>query len=81
MLTSVHFKKKKRHNLRVVSQVLLGQHEDCSPGDSTSDSSERLLQRGPGEGQYICDSGEGRVHAVKHIFFPEDFCWSREAFC
>ena len=29
----------------------LGQNEDCSPGDGTSDSSERLLQRGSGEGQ------------------------------
>ena len=27
--------------------------EDCSPGDSTSDSSERLLQRGTGKGEYI----------------------------
>ena len=44
-------------------------NEDCSPGDSTSDNSEKLLQRGSGEGQYICDFGEGGVHAMKHIFF------------
>ena len=37
------------------------QKEDCSPGDSTSDSSEKLLQRGKGEGQYACDFGEGVV--------------------
>ena len=24
-----------------------------------------------GEGQYICDFGEGRVHAIKHTFFAE----------
>ena len=32
------------HNLEV--KLYLGQNEDCSPGGSTSDSSERLLQRG-----------------------------------
>ena len=37
----------------------LGQNEDDSLGDSTSDSSERLLQRGTEEGQYICDFAEG----------------------
>ena len=48
----------------------LGQSEDFSPGDSISDSSEKLLQRDSGEGQYIFDFGEGgRVHAIKHIFF------------
>ena len=31
----------------------LGQNEDCSQGDSTLDSPERLLQRGVGQGQYI----------------------------
>ena len=38
-----------------------GQNEDCSPGDSISDSSEKLLQRGGGggESQYICDFGGG----------------------
>ena len=46
----------------------LGQNEDCSPGDSTSDSSEKLLLRGREEGWYICDFGEERVHVVKHIF-------------
>ena len=25
-------------------------------------------------GQYKCDLGEGRLHAIKHIFFAEDFC-------
>ena len=34
----------------------LGQNEDCSPGDSTAGSSERLLQRGTRK----CHLGEGR---------------------
>ena len=35
------------HNLRVVRvKFSLGQNEDCSPGGSISDSSERLLQSG-----------------------------------
>ena len=46
-----------------------GQNEDFSPGDSISDSSEKLLQRDSGEGQYVCDFGEGGVHALKNIFF------------
>ena len=37
------------HNVRVVSEVLFGANEDCSPGDSTSDSSEKLLQGGRAE--------------------------------
>ena len=55
----------------------LGQDEDYTVGDSTL---EKLLQRGRREGQYICDSDEGRVHAIKHIFFLEGFCQSDEAF-
>ena len=49
----------------------LGQNEDCSPGDSTSNSSERLLQRGRGERQYICDFGKGGIHAIRHRFFQK----------
>ena len=36
------------------AKLHLGQNEDCSPGDSTSDSSERWLWRGSGEGECIC---------------------------
>ena len=43
-------------------------------GDGISDSSEKLLQRGSGEGQYIRDFGEGGVHALEHLFSTEDFC-------
>ena len=49
----------------------LGQNEDCSPGDSITDSSEKLLQRGRGEGQHLCDFGEGGVLAIKHIFLQK----------
>ena len=41
-------------------------NENYRPGDSISDSSEKLLQRGRRESQYICDLGERGVHAVKH---------------
>ena len=41
------------HNVRVVSQVSLGENEDHSLGKSMSDSSETLLQRGRG-GRSIC---------------------------
>ena len=51
----------------------MGKNEDCSLGDSTSDCSEELLQRGRRKGQYICDFGDGRVHATKHIFFVQVF--------
>ena len=50
-------------------KLCLGQNEDCNLGDSISDSSEKLLQRGGGEGQYLCDFGEGGIHVIKHIFF------------
>ena len=60
------------HNLKVEKYVLFGgQNEDYSLGDSISDSSEKLLQSGRGEGQYTCDFGERGVHAIKHIFFAE----------
>ena len=49
----------------------MGQNEDYSPGDSISESSEKLLQRVWGQRQYRCDFGEGGVHAVKHIVFAE----------
>ena len=46
-----------------------GQNEDDSLGDSTSDSSERLLQRGTEEGQYICDFAEGDCMQSGTFFF------------
>ena len=49
----------------------LGQNEDCSLGDSTSDSFEKWLQRGRGESQHTHDFGDRRIHAIKHIFFQK----------
>ena len=49
----------------------MGQNEDYSPGGSISNSSEKLLLRGRGEGQYICDFGEGGVHSIKNTFLAE----------
>ena len=34
-----------------------------------------------GKGQYRCDFGEGELHAIRHTFFVECFCWSCECFC
>ena len=55
--------------LRIESYV--GQNEDCWPGDSTSDNSEKLLQRGGGGGQHVYDFVERRIHAVRHMFFQK----------
>ena len=33
-----------------------------------SNSPEKLLQKGRGGGQYMCDLGEGGTHAVTYIF-------------
>ena len=52
----------------------LGQNSNYTPGDSISDISESVLKRK--KSQYICDFGEGSVHAVKHVCFAEGFCWS-----
>ena len=50
---------KKKCTWELWIKFYLGQNEDYSPGDSTSDSSEKLLQRIEGEGQYMCDFREG----------------------
>ena len=49
------------------------QNEDCSLGDSISDSSEKLLQRGVGweKDQYMYEFSEGGVNASKHIFLQK----------
>ena len=46
----------------------LGQNEGFSPGDNTSNSSEKLFQISREEGENICDFGEGRVHAITLFF-------------
>ena len=59
----------------------LRQNEDCSLGDSVSDSSEKLLQRGKGKAQYICDFGEGGVHAIKYVIFCRRFLLVMRSSC
>ena len=45
----------------------MGQNEDCSPGESTSDSSEVLKEVGGKVNIY--DFGEGGVHVIKHLSY------------
>ena len=35
--------------------------------------SKNMGVEGGGEGQYICDFGEGGLHAIKHIFYFRKF--------
>ena len=51
-----------------------GQSKGCSPGDSISDSSEKLLQRALWKVKYICDFREGEIREIDYIFFAEGFC-------
>ena len=62
----VDFKKCTRWELQV--QLYLGQNEDCSLGDSRSDSLETARERQWGRSVYIRDFSEGGVHAIKRIF-------------
>ena len=52
--------------MRVVSSVLLGANEDYSQGDSISDSSEELLQRGRGARSVLPMISVKGVRAVRH---------------
>ena len=52
-----------------------GQNEDCNPGYSTSDSSEKLLQRGcGGRSMHMIDSGEGGVPCNPALYLQKVFC-------
>ena len=46
----------------------LGQHEDCSRGDISSYSFEKLSQRSKGKGSIYMILVKGGVHAIKHYF-------------
>ena len=50
----------------------MGQNEDHSQGDSTSESSEKLPQRGRVEGQYIGDFAEGKIRKLIKKRFEKD---------
>ena len=74
----LQLKKKKRCStweLRV--KLYLGQNEVYSPGGSTADSSERLLQRGSGGSLINKILGKGEFNATKHSFYKR-FSASRE---
>ena len=51
----------------------LGQNEDCSPGGSTSCSSERLLQSRSGRRSYIYIKVlvKGELNTIKHSFYKK----------
>ena len=68
---------KKMHNVRVENW---GQNKDCSPGDSTLGSSEKLLQRGSREGQNISWFWLWKSACNQAYIFPGGFCQSDEAF-
>lgn len=44
-----------------------------SLGDNISDGSEKLLQRGRGEGQDICNFGEGGTCNQPHVFAEDSW--------
>ena len=66
LLWSLCLLKKKRWTT-CYEKLYLGQNEDCSPGESTSDSSEVLKEVGGKVN--ICDFGEGGVHVIKHLSY------------
>ena len=59
------------HNLQ--AKFYLGQNEDCSPGSSTSDSSERLLQSGNGGKSIYKVLVKGEFNTMKHSFYKRFF--------
>ena len=68
-------------------KLYLGKNEDCSLGDSTSDSSERLLQRGSG-GRWIYKIlVKGEFNALKHLLykrillFMRNWCHHEGSYC
>lgn len=56
------------HNVELQVQLYLGRNEDCSLGDSRSDSLKTALERQWGRSVYIRDFGEGGMRAIKRIF-------------
>ena len=61
------------HNLRVVSEVYLGQNEDCSLGGGLSDSSERLLQSSSGGESIYKVLVKGEFNTKKYSFYKRFF--------
>ena len=59
------------NNSRV--KFYLGQNEDCSPGDSISDSSERLFQSSSGGKSIYKVLVKGKINTMKHSFYKRVF--------
>ena len=57
---------KETHNVRVKIKFYLGQNEDCSTGDSTLDSPERLFQRDSGGGSICKVWVKVEFNTIKH---------------
>ena len=57
----------------------LGQNEDCSLGESISDGSEKLLQRGKGKGSIYVILIKREHMQSSTYYFGENFCCSHEA--
>ena len=68
--------KKRCTTLELWVKFYLGQNEDCSPGGSISDSSERLLQIGSGGKIIYKVLVKGEFSTMKHSFYKKAFCWS-----
>ena len=61
---------KKDAQLELLVKFYLGQHEDCSPGGSISDSSERLIQ----SSFWLTGWGVGLFNTIKPSFYKRFFC-------
>ena len=59
------------HSVRVKVKFYLEQNEDYSLGDSISDSSEKLLQRGSGGRSIYMILVKGKFNSVKHLFYKK----------
>ena len=59
------------NNLRV--KFYLGKNEDCSPGGSISDSSERLFQSSSGGKSIYKVLVKGEFNTMKHSFYKMVF--------
>ena len=70
-LFRVLIKKKKMYHVRVQAKFYLGQNEDCSLEESTSDSSEKLLQRGIRARSVYMIFMKGKFNAIKYLFYKK----------
>ena len=66
-------KKKKCTSWELQVKFYLRQNEDCSPGGSISDSSERLLQSSSGGKSIYKVLVKGEFNTMKHSFYKSSF--------